>query len=143
MSPDPAMQQGELKFEQFEAALISPLAGHELSEIEMYVASILLDATSKRPLKVSEIMNAVRTQLHRSTSERVIKDIIRTLRRDCKFPILARRKKPAGYFWCATTEEMEEFIKSFKSQALDELHTLSQIVKHNYPALAGQLSLTE
>jgi hypothetical protein len=39
------------------------------------------------------------------------------------------------------SEEMTEFVESFKSQALDELHTLSKIVKHNYPALLGQLSL--
>jgi hypothetical protein len=38
---------------------------------------------------------------------------------------------------------MEAFIESYRAQALDELHTLSKIVKHNYPALQGQLKFEE
>ena len=38
---------------------------------------------------------------------------------------------------------MKAFIESFRKQALDELHTLSKIVRHNYPALQGQLSFEE
>lgn len=38
---------------------------------------------------------------------------------------------------------MEAFIESFRSQALDELRTLSKIIRHNYPALQGQLKFEE
>lgn len=38
---------------------------------------------------------------------------------------------------------MQAFIESFRSQALDELHTLSKIVNANYPALQGQLKFDD
>lgn len=132
-----------MKFEQFEAAMISPLEGRDLSDLELFVASLLLRSTSAQPVPLARVRRLAQDSLDRKISERTVKGTIRTLRRDHKFPILARRSKPFGYWWCSSTDEMEEFVKSFKSQALDELKTISEIVKHNHPQLAGQLSLTE
>lgn len=137
------MIQEELKFEIYEAELLDPLGGYELSELERYVASLLLDARGDRPVGIREIIDRRAALTGRRVSEREVKKVIRSLRKDHKFPILARRKPPAGYWWCSSTEEMEQFIASFRSQALDELHTLSQIVKHNFPALAGQITLED
>jgi hypothetical protein len=131
--------QTDFNFEQFEAEMISPLAGHALTDLEEYVAGLLLKASSERPYRIAEIINYVGLNLHKTIDERAVKELIRSLRRQHKFPILARRTKPAGYWWCTSAEDMEAFIDSFRAQAMDELHTLSQIVKHNYPALAGQL----
>ena len=38
---------------------------------------------------------------------------------------------------------MREYYKHASRQPLDELHTLSRIVKANYPLLVGQLTLQE
>lgn len=137
------VNDGELKFELFEAELLNPLRGHALSEIETFVAGLLLDASRNYPVGIRQIIAQVSRVKGFDLSERKVKDIVRTLRKDHAFPILASRKPPAGYYWCSSAEEMTEFIESFKSQALDELHTLSKIVRHNYPALLGQLSLEE
>ncbi len=129
----------QLKFELYEEELLNPLRGHELSDLESFVASLLLTASTHRPIGIAEIIEEVERQKNLRLTERKVKGIIRTLRKEHTFPILARRKKPTGYWWCASAQEMEAFIESFRAQALDELHTLSKIVKNNYPALQGQL----
>jgi hypothetical protein len=153
----------QLKFALFEREMIDPLKGHELSEPERYVACLLLEASSTRPLRITDLIvsltkhfgkhpqpqgglqvgKADLSPLPASFNERRVKRIIRTLRHDHALPILARRSPPRGLWWCSSIDEMLEFISDFRSQALDELTTLSKIVKHNYPALAGQLELTE
>lgn len=133
----------QLKFVLFEEELLNPLQGHELSEVDKYVASLLLTAATHRPIGIAEIRRRAAEALGKKLSSRSVKAIIRSLRKNHAFPILARRKKPTGYWWCASVEEMEAFIESFRSQALDELHTLSKIVKHNYPALQGQLKFDD
>lgn len=133
----------QLKFKLFEEELLIPLRGHELSELEMFVASLLLTANTFEPIGIAQIIDAIEAKTGRRVSQRTVKDIIRTLRRDHTFPILARRSSPTGYWWCGSVEEMKAFIDSFRAQALDELHTLSRIIKHNYPALQGQLNFED
>ncbi len=137
------MDQEQLKFETFEEELLNPLRGHELSDVEMFVSSLLLGASREHPVGIKAIILGVNASKGYELTERKVKDIIRALRKNHAFPIIASRKPPAGYWWCGSVEEMQEFIESFRSQALDELHTISQIVKHNFPALAGQLSLED
>lgn len=134
------MSSESLKFDYYESELLNPLRGHELSDVERFVAELLLGASSTVPIANARIAYEAARQFT-GIDARKVKAIIRTLRKDHHFPILARRGKPNGYWWCASPEEMEEFIRVFKSQALDELHTLSKIVKTNYPELAGQLRL--
>jgi hypothetical protein len=130
---------GQLKFELYEQELLNPLRGHELSEMESFIASLLLTASTHRPTSINEIVLAVKEQKGMRLSQRAVKRIIRELRQDHKFPILSRKASPPGYWWCASSDEMKAFIESFRRQALDELHTLSTMIKHNYPALQGQL----
>lgn len=133
----------DYKFETFEHELLNPLRGHRLTELELFVANLLLDASSHRPLKIRDIQESMHRAGLSTVSVRYVKQLVRALRKDHAFPILARRSEPAGFWWCASAAEMEAFIKLFRSQALDELHTLSKIVEENYPALAGQLRLEE
>jgi hypothetical protein len=133
----------QMKFRLFEEELLKPLRGHKLSDLEQFVASLLLTANTFEPIGIAEIIDAIETKTDKRISQRAVKDIIRTLRRDHTFPILARRTKPTGYWWCGSAAEMEAFIESFRAQALDELHTLSKIVRHNYPALQGQLNFED
>lgn len=129
----------QLKFNIYEQELLNPLRGHKLSDMESYIASLLLTADTHRPIGIAEIMRSVESSLNVRINERLVKRVIRTLRKDHAFPILARKKQPSGYWWCGGISEMEAFIESFRKQALDELHTLSKIVTRNYPALQGQL----
>jgi hypothetical protein len=140
----------QLKFQLYEQELLNPLRGHALTDEESFVASLLLTANTHRPIGITEIIQAIEQTEHLrlkgktvKSKERAVKFIIRTLRKDHSFPILARRSKPTGYWWCGSTDEMKAFIESFRAQALDELHTLSKIVKYNYPALQGQLNFED
>ena len=137
-----------LKFGLFEREMIDPLDGHELSNDQLLVALLLLDASSARPIGISEIQDALisgslrgEIKMESPATDRAIKALIRSLRREHQFPILSRKGKPAGYWWCASSAEMEQWIHEFRSQALDELTTVSKIVRANYPMLAGQLRL--
>src|SRR5437763_16987601 len=108
------MQQAGFNFEKFEAEMISPLAGHALSEIEEYIAGLLLRASSEKPFRIADIINYVGLNLHTTIDERAIKKIIRSLRREHKFPILARREKPAGYWWCTSATDMAAVTSPFR-----------------------------
>lgn len=136
-------EQGSFIFIALEEELIDPIFGHELKLIEAYVASLLLDATGDIPMPMAKIIEKVAEVQEVTLSNRQVRTIIRCLRRDHAFPILSRRKAPPGYWWCRTSEEMEEFTKLWQSQYFDEIETLSIMVKKNYPRLAGQLRLSD
>lgn len=131
----------ERNFTLFEDALLLPLRGHTLSDLETIVACLLLSATSEKPTSIKDIIAAVQLQTGKRLDLRSVMDIVRTLRKEHAFPILSRKSKPNGYWWCSSVDDMKVFIESFRSVALDELHTLSRIIKQNYPELSGQLKL--
>lgn len=133
----------DLKYELFEEELLQPLRGHELTPNEEFVASLLLDATSARPMQIRDIRQALHRSGRSAVSTRMIKHIVRKLKKHHEFPILSRREKPAGFWWCGSEAEMDDYIPRALEQPMDELHTLSRIVKANYPRLAGQLRLEE
>lgn len=116
-----------------------PVRGHQLSEIEKFIAYLLIEATSEKPMKTDQIIQRVKDQVNQRLDRRKVKIIIRNLRRLHAFPILTRRSNPAGYFWCKNQKEMEEFERMWLSQVTDELYTLQVLKKHNYPRMAKQL----
>ncbi|OLE52659.1 MAG: hypothetical protein AUG51_16950 [Acidobacteria bacterium 13_1_20CM_3_53_8] len=136
-------QLEQLKFRLFEDELLNPLRGHELSELESFVASLLLNASSQKPIGIKEIKRAVHKHLEQRISERRVKAIIRKLRKVHFFPILSHTAEPTGYWWSESSEQMKAFAERFQEQPLDQLHTLSKMVKHNYPELAGQLKFED
>ncbi|HKO43370.1 MAG TPA: hypothetical protein VJU84_08770 [Pyrinomonadaceae bacterium] len=134
----------ELKFGLFEQELLNPLSGHKLTPEEEFVANLLLDARATMPIGITRIRReAAKGERGFQISEREVKAIVRALRKDHGLPILSRRNKPSGYWWCGSEAEMKAYVERARSQPLDELHTLSKMVKQNYPALAGQLSLED
>lgn len=133
--------QEDLPFETFEQEMLDPLKGVELSEIELFVAGLILDARSEKPIKMAEIALAAMHQRAVDLSDRQIRIIVRKLRREHGFPVLTRKGKPAGYWWGRTADEMSEFVEVWKAQYLDEAQTLSKMLKVNYPRLAGQMKL--
>ena len=130
----------ELKFELFEETLLNPLRGLQLTRAEAFVATLLLDATAANPIGIKRLRRALQ-DAGLLVPEREVKDIVRTLRKKHELPILSRRKKGGGLWWCENEAQMNEYYEHAKKQPMDELHTLSRIVKANYPRLAGQLTL--
>ncbi len=133
----------QLKFRKFEEELLNPLRGHKLADQEEFVANLLLDATAQRPIGIKRIVNTLFSGKGVWLTERRVKEIVRSLRKEHGFPILSRKNKPSGYWWCGSEAEMKDYYGRARSQPLDELHTLSKMVKQNYPELAGQLSLED
>jgi len=132
----------ELKHELFERELLNPLRGLQLTKEEELVASMILVATAAEPIGVKRLRRRLNEAGCRA-GERDVKDIVRTLRKLHELPILSRRKKGGGFWWCENEAQMKEYYEHARRQPLDELHTLSRIVKANYPRLAGQLSLED
>jgi hypothetical protein len=132
----------QLKHELFELELLDPLRGLKLTKEEEFVAVMILHATAALPIGIKRLQRGLQDAGLGST-EREVKDIVRTLRKLHELPILSRRKKGGGLWWCESEEQMQDYYEHARRQPLDELHTLSRIVKANYPRLAGQLSLED
>src|SRR5215470_15988361 len=100
------MSSLERNYSIFEFELLNPLRGHTLTDLESYIASLLLGASAEKPVTNEEIRIAVKLKLGTSIKERAVKDVIRTLRKERSFPIIASRTRPAGYWWCNSKQEM-------------------------------------
>ena len=131
-----------LNNELFERELLNPLRGLALTKEEELVALMILDASAALPIGIKRLQRGLQ-EAGRGTTEREVKDIVRTLRKRHELPILSRRKKGGGLWWCEDEAQMRAYYDHARRQPLDELHTLSRIVKANYPRLAGQLSLED
>lgn len=134
----------QLNFEVYEREIINPLRGHKLTPMEEYVASLLLDTSKDHPVTNEDMRTRVKMRFDlKKIDPRTIKAVIRSLRKFHHFPILARFTKPYGYWWCQSAEEMIEYYNDARARLLDEFHTLSLIIKTNFPDYAGQLKLEE
>lgn len=136
-------KQLSFPFQVLEQAIINPLDGQRMTATEEFISILLLEASSEKPIKTDEIIARMKADLNVEISFRELKKIIRSLRRNHAFPILTRRSKPAGYWWCQSIDEMREFARLWQSQYFDEMVTLSVILKTNYPRLAGQMRLDD
>lgn len=134
-------EQADLPYEVFEDEVLAPIKGVDLTDLEWFVATLLLRATTEMPVKQKAIIQAVKERNGSELSDRKVREIIRSFRRDRTFPICSRKGAPAGYWWGRTESELEEFIKVWKAQFIDEATTLSIMIKANFPRLAGQLRL--
>ncbi|MET0466896.1 MAG: hypothetical protein ABW007_27290 [Chitinophagaceae bacterium] len=85
-----------MKFETFEDELLQPLRGHELTDVETFVAGLLLEASREFPVGIKAIIEHVSRLKGFDLSERKVKEIIRSLRKEQAFPILASRRPPTG-----------------------------------------------
>jgi hypothetical protein len=138
------IEQPELNFEVFESEVLSPLHGHKLTPFEQYIGSLLLHVTKEKPLSNDDLRTRVMMRFDlKRFNPRTIKTIIRSLRKFHHFPILASFTKPYGYWWCHSAEEMVAYYEDAQARLKDELHTLSQMIKHNFPDYAGQLRLED
>ncbi|QQS31871.1 MAG: hypothetical protein IPM50_09275 [Acidobacteriota bacterium] len=131
----------ELPFSTIEEEVIEPLRGVELTDTELFVAGLILNATTSKPIKMAEIIDRAYVDRDVKLTSRQVRIIVRSLRRVHGFPICTRKGHPAGYWWGRSEAELEEFVNVWKAQYLDEITTLHTMIKINYPRLAGQLKL--
>lgn len=134
-------RQPAFPFYVFEEEVLNPLSGQQMTPMETFIAQLFLEATSEKPIQMAQVIAEVADVFGEELSMRQLKIIVRSFRRDRAFPILSRRSKPAGYWWCQSVEEMKEFAQLWQSQYFDEMRTLYVMMKHNYPRLAGQMKL--
>jgi hypothetical protein len=133
--------QAELPYATFEEAVMKPWTGIDMTDVERFIAGLILEATSESPIKQADIIAAVGREFTGGITDRQVRHVVRNLRRMHGFPICTRKGKPAGYWWARTEAEMEEFIQTWRAQFIDEAQTLSIMIKRNFPQLAGQLKL--
>jgi hypothetical protein len=134
----------QLSFETYESEVINPLRGHKLTPMEEYISSLLLDTSKQKPITNEDIRARVKMRFNlKKLDPRTIKNVIRSLRKFHHFPILASFTKPYGYWWCQSAEQMVEYYNDARGRLLDEFHTLSVILRVNFPDYAGQLKLEE
>jgi hypothetical protein len=134
----------QLSFEIYEKELLNPLRGHELTPAESFISSALLDTSQASPLTNADLRKRLKQAFDlKKVNARTIKSIIRSLRKNHHFPILASFKPPYGYWWCRSAKEMVEYYKEAEARLKDEWHTLSQLIRVNFPEYAGQLRLEE
>lgn len=92
----------QLKFADLEREMLSPLRGLALTKDELFVATMLLEATAAQPIGIKHLRRALEEARGYGVIEREVKDIVRTLRKLHELPIISRRKKGGG-LWCART----------------------------------------
>jgi hypothetical protein len=129
-----------------------PLAGTKLASGHRFVAEMICGATGASPLPIRELINRCEVRAQTAgTAERVallrmkdrsIKEVVETLRLSGK-PIVGRREKAkrgfgGGYFLARTSEELEEFSRTYGSQCFKMLTVLRRVQKANGLRLAGQ-----
>lgn len=131
----------QLKYELFEEALLRPLHGLDLTDDESFVAAMLLEAKASSPIGIKRLRRAL-AEAGMPRTERHVKEIIRTLRKQHRLPIISRRTNSGGFWWCENEEQMREYYDHASSQPKDSFETLHGMIRHNFPRLAGQLDFS-
>jgi len=73
--------------------------------------------------------------------DRKRKELMRELRNEWLLPVCATRTKPFGYYVATTLEQLLEWGRVTRSQAVNELAVWYRVLRANAPELAGQQSI--
>lgn len=98
-------------------------------------ARSLANATVDNPIP-GEIL-----QTHLGCDRRRLSQLMMRLRDEWLLPVIASRRPPIGYFIATSAEQLLEWNRVTRAQALSELATSYRLVRANYPLLAGQQPL--
>lgn len=110
-------------------------AGQRVDAVLFHLARLLALTTSERPLTIEALAS------HFRLSDRQVKSLTRTLRREWLLPIGSSRQQPAGLYWILSPKDFFDWSRAYRSQAIDELATYYRLQRRNFPELAGQTSL--
>src|SRR6266568_2507568 len=110
--------QNEFKYEDLERTMLNPLHGLQLTEAELFVATMLLEATAAQPIGIKRLSRAL-AGAGMPATERDVKDTVRTLRKKHELPIISRRNKNGGFWWCENEAQMKEYATRARKQPMD------------------------
>jgi hypothetical protein len=131
----PAMQLSDAALKISEV-VVARLANKRPVDLQMLdAARSLANATAENPIS-GDIL-----QGHLRCDRRRLSELMRRLRDEWLLPVIASRRPPIGYFIAATAEQLLEWNRVTRAQALSELATSYRLVKANHPLLAGQQPL--
>jgi hypothetical protein len=91
--------------------------------------------------RATEPLQGIVFQQALGIDERSVKALMRSLRDEWLLPLTATRQKPFGYGIATTTDQLLEWGRITRAQAISELAVWYRVYRANAPELAGQQSL--
>lgn len=98
----------------------------DMSTIEIKVLNAIKNSASfDLPIQARELRHSL------GLSKRTLEEIIESLRVNFRQPIVAKKKRPSGYYLPKTEEERQTGLAPYKSQILTEQKNLAAIMSVN------------
>lgn len=139
LGPEPCtqcqMRLDPLSAKLYELINTRRLFEKEIDDAMLNMARILISARALAPIQGEAIAELL------SVSDREVKKLAARLCDEWAFPVIATRKPPYGYFVAESAEELLEWGRVTRGQAIAMLARFYHLFKTNFPALAGQESL--
>jgi len=126
---------GAVAYRLYGALSTRLLKKQAVDDLTLNLARALVSATAQAPMQGEALASLL------DCSERTIKDLAARLREDWGFPAIASRQPPYGYFVAASAEQLLEWGRVTRSQAVRMLAGYYQLFRQIYPELAGQQKL--
>lgn len=118
----------------FGAICVLTIKDKPVDEALFALARALVPFTSQEPIQGEALASLL------GCSERLIKKYVARLDDEWRVPAIASRKPPYGYFIAANAQELLEWGRVIRSQAVNELARYYHLFKSVHPELAGQES---
>lgn len=98
----------------------------DMSTIEIKVLNAIKNSASfDLPIQARELRHSL------GLSKRTLEEIIESLRVNFRQPIVAKKKRPSGYYLHKTEEERQTGLAPYKRQILTEQKNLAAIMSVN------------
>ena len=98
----------------------------DMSTIEIKVLNAIKNSASfDLPIQARELRHSL------GLSKRTLEEIIKSLRVNFRQPIVAKKKRPSGYYLPKTEEERQTGLAPYKRQILTEQKNLAAIMSVN------------
>jgi hypothetical protein len=119
----------------FGAISLRLLKGQPIDDQLLNMGRALVMATAEAPLRGEALAQLL------ECPERKIKELAARLCEEWKVPAIASRQPPYGYFIADSAEQLLEWGRVTRSQAIRMLARYYHLFKATYPDLSGQQSL--
>lgn len=111
------------------------LKNRQIDSQLLHLARALVSANAEQPMRGEALAFLLKC------SERQVKEIAARLCEEWQLPVIATRKPPYGYFIAASAEQLLEWGRVTRSQAVSMLARYYHLFRSNFPELAGQQPL--
>lgn len=98
----------------------------DMNEIEVKVLNVIRNCASfDLPIQASELRNIT------GLTKRALEEVIESLRVNFHHPIVAKKRKPNGYYLPKTAAERDDGLAPYKRQILTEQKNLAAVMAVN------------